>query len=194
MTARHRLPALFPAIGSAVRPGLGGDRGQAMVRGLALPPAASAMASRAANPDQPQTVMRSADAAVTDSQKPAATGNPLCRRLGRPDAAVAGLASGGHCSSSDAIISGANEIARGQTGSQRAPAHGDAAPPPDAGMPLAGTIGRPGHGVPGPAARAGGGRGGQGWRAGAAWRRWPSLPLTYARVGFAGLSPAGWCP
>jgi len=47
-------------------------------------------------------------------------------------------------------------------------------------------LGQPGmgsRGLPGP----GGGRGRQGRRAGAAWRLVPSLPLSYARVGFAGL-------
>jgi hypothetical protein len=63
----------------------------------------------------------------------------------------------------------------------------------EAGCRPAEMIGRPGHGVPGlPVPGAGGG--GRGRRAGAAWRGWPSLPLSYARVGIAGLWPARWCP
>ena len=40
---------------------------------------------------------------------------------------------------------------------------------------------------------AGGGRGRQGWRTGAAWRL-PPLPLSYTRAGIAGLRFAGWYP
>src|SRR6266496_3137104 len=79
----------------------------------------------------------------------------------------------------------------GSRGAERS--RSDAAGAFDTGVPPAGTIGRPGHGVPG-VAREGGERGGEGWRAGRGRRPWPSLPVSYSRVGFAGQGPARWCP
>src|SRR5208282_419724 len=82
---------------------------------------------------------------------------------------------------------------RGHRGAERS--RSDAAGALDAGSgePV---IGRgQGHGGFRFAFAQGGGRGfGQGWRTGTAWRLPPSLPLSYARAGTAGLYPAGWCP
>ena len=83
--------------------------------------------------------------------------------------------------------------ARGHRGAERS--RSDAAGALDAGSgePMMGAA--RGMGIPGVTCALGGGRGfGQGWRTGTAWRLPPSLPLSYTRVGTAGLYPAGWCP
>ena len=120
--------------------------------------------------------------------QPAAAGTPCLVRPDRPappptapdrnpEAATTLLTSGQHglttrhCSRSDAA--GALDAGSGE---------------PDDGR-------GQGMGIPGLPSPWGGGRGfGQGWRTGTAWRLPPSLPLSYTRVGTAGLYPAGWCP